>query len=488
MLRRYRASVARLRLPTLMLAATGFALATGAGAASAAPCTGPGAPTTTQTQCLTAITIPGTPVQSFDISWVNPDRAEYYLGDRSNKGIDIIDTQHLVFKRTIGGFVGIKLNGAGTAVDNNHSGPDGVTSHGRWLYAGDGDSTLHVIDLLAPSGSETKQVLSTGGTTRLDEMALTTDGKLIIAANNAEDPPFATLFNANGDAPVSAVSKIITISVDPTIVPAGAGLSLEQPTWDPKTKRFYTSIPIIANNPTGCNYGQNPGAITCDGGMLVVDPTAPKAVYGAFDATSNTGVVPLHACGPNGITVGVHDNMVLGCTPNNNPSNTTTLVINAKTKNYANIGNITGSDEVYFNAGDKRYYTGSSGAIKPASSPLGRGSVLGVIDGTSVLIETIPQSSGSHSVATDSKRNLIFVPQIWTRPAGTVPPGDLNTTAGAGSATVGQLICGGSNGCIAVYLHDVDKDHDEHDEDADRDHDRDHDRGHGDDMHFSWDR
>ncbi len=37
--------------------------------------------------------------------------------------------------------------------------------------------------------------------------------------------------------------------------------------------------------------------------------------------------------------------------------------------------------------------------------------MLGVIDGTSVLIETIPQSSGSHSVAADSKRNLIFVPQ-----------------------------------------------------------------------------
>ena len=42
--------------------------------------------------------------------------------------------------------VGIVLNSKG-AVDNNHSGPDGVASHGRWLYAGDGDSTLKVIDL-----------------------------------------------------------------------------------------------------------------------------------------------------------------------------------------------------------------------------------------------------------------------------------------------------------------------------------------------------
>src|SRR5579862_2211903 len=235
MLRRLKTSVAHFRLPTFW-AVGAAALVAGSPGAFALGCAGPGAPTTTQTQCVTAITIPGTPLQSFDISWVNPDRAEYYLGDRSNKGVDIIDTQHLTFKRTIGGFIGIVLNAAKTAVDNNHSGPDGVTSHGRWLYAGDGDSTLHVIDLNAPMGFETKQVISTGGTTRLDEMALTTDGALLIAANNAEDPPFATLFNANGDKAVSNVTKIAKISVDPTIVPAGAGLSLEQPTWDPKTK------------------------------------------------------------------------------------------------------------------------------------------------------------------------------------------------------------------------------------------------------------
>src|SRR5262249_28971704 len=111
--------------------------------AMAAPCQG--LPTTTQTKCVTAITIPGSPLRSFDISWVDPQRGEYYLGDRSNKGVDVIDTRSLTFKRTIGGFVGVVLSGA--AVDNNHSGPDGVTSHGRWLYAGDGDSTLKVIDL-----------------------------------------------------------------------------------------------------------------------------------------------------------------------------------------------------------------------------------------------------------------------------------------------------------------------------------------------------
>src|SRR5690348_8051917 len=110
------------RLALLALRAASLTLPS---AAFGAPCTGPGAPNNTETRCLTAVQIPGNPLRSFDISWVNPPRAEYYLGDRSNAGVDIIDTEHLTFKRTLGGFVGIVLNPKTGAVDNNHSGPDG---------------------------------------------------------------------------------------------------------------------------------------------------------------------------------------------------------------------------------------------------------------------------------------------------------------------------------------------------------------------------
>jgi hypothetical protein len=315
-------------------------------------------------RCLTAIQIPGNPLRSFDISWVNEDRSEYYLSDRSNAGIDVIDTQSNTFKRTIAGFVGVKVNATGT-VNNNISGPDGVTSHGRWLYAGDGDSTVHVIDLEAPAQSATQQIVSTGGTTRVDEMALTWDGMVLLAANNAEDPPFATLFAANGDIGVSSVHAIGRIIVDPAIVPPGFGLSLEQPTWEGRTERFYVSIPVIANNPVGCNYGQLIGPITCDGGMLVIDPTTITAAIvelGAFDTSTKTGVVKLIGCGPNGVTVGPHHSLLLGCTPQNNPSDTSTLVINAVNKHFVNIAGITGSDEVWYDSGDERYYTGSSRA------------------------------------------------------------------------------------------------------------------------------
>jgi len=446
---------------------------------------------------LTAIQIPGNPLRSFDISWVDPRRGKYFLADRSNAGIDVIGTNDLTFRRTITGGAascpGCKFVGqictvgsvvvpctTAVTVNNNLSGPDGVTSHGRWLYAGDGDSTLKVIDLNIAGPNAIVQSIPTGGATRVDEMALNRDGTLLLAANNAEDPPFATLFNANGDNHTSNVTTIIRITVAPSIIPAGFGLSLEQPTWKPRTGRFYTSIPVIAQNPPGCNFDSTAGPVTCDGGLLVTDPNnltasqcnagfTPGVVcgQGAFNPTTNTGVIFLHpanlnaatgGCGPNGITVGPNGNLLLGCNPGNNPFDTTTQVINAKTRNFADIASITGADEVWFNSGDGRYYLGASRSytktpvctpIIAPPAPFGPQhvcAVLGVVDSTSVLIETIPQSSNSHSVAADPVTNRIFVPQV--APASVVGPGGDTTTVGAG-------ICGTTNGCIAVYVHNV---------------------------------
>jgi hypothetical protein len=118
-----------------------------------AACQGPGAPASGHTKCVAAIAIPGNPLQSFDISWVDPKTSRYYLSDRANASIDVIDTSSLTFVRKLSGFQGIVFNAAHTAIDNSHSGPDGVTTHGRWLYAGDGNSTLKVFDLLAATGS-----------------------------------------------------------------------------------------------------------------------------------------------------------------------------------------------------------------------------------------------------------------------------------------------------------------------------------------------
>ena len=445
------------------LAASGAALA-------AAPCQGPGgAGSGAQTQCLTAIQLPksanGVPTQpiiSYDISWVNPQRGEYYLADRLNAGIILINTETLKFTRIIPGFTGAVINSKTNAVTTALSGPNGVVSHGRWLYVGDGPcntstqkctnsgvSNLQVVDLDAKPAPKIVQSVSSGGAKRVDELAASTDGKFVIGANNADDPAFATLFKANGDKFSSHVSVAAgPIFVDPNIIPVGFGLGIEQPSWEPFTARFYTSVPIIKDNPPGCNFGQLAGNITCEGGLAILDPANPPAdgFLHAYDPATNTGVLPLDECAPNGSTVGPNANLLLGCTPQNNPSNKKSFVINAVNNfQFVNIGNITGSDEVYFNAGDDRYYLGASRACGLASGCANGGAALGVVDGASNLVlETVAQSSGSHSVAADSLRNLIFVPQSAPVSVHPIPTGGDGTT-------VGELLCGGTNGCVAVF-------------------------------------
>src|SRR5437867_10267906 len=85
---------------------------------------------------LTTIPVPGLVV--FDISWVDPDTQLYYLADRSNAAIDVIDARRDVF-------VGqIKPTGTqafkGFTGNNNTSGPNGVVVSGRWLFVTDANS------------------------------------------------------------------------------------------------------------------------------------------------------------------------------------------------------------------------------------------------------------------------------------------------------------------------------------------------------------
>src|SRR5437868_3095394 len=102
-------------------------------------CSGAGAtPAGSPIQCLGAIYLPPgqNPLTSFDISWVNPARAEYYLADRSNAAVQVIQTSTNTYQRPLGGFVGCTVNPANNTCITSRSGPNGVVSHGRWLYAG----------------------------------------------------------------------------------------------------------------------------------------------------------------------------------------------------------------------------------------------------------------------------------------------------------------------------------------------------------------
>jgi hypothetical protein len=317
---------------------------------------------------MAKIAIPGKPLKAFDISWVDSAAGKYYLADRSNASVDIIDIATNTLTGQIGGFVG-------NTGKSDTSGPDGVitTFSNREVWAGDGDSTIKVIDLRAGAVVTT---ISTGGKFRVDEMAYDPKDNILIAANNADDPPFATLFNVG----TRTIAKKIPFP--------DATNGAEQPVYDPQTGMFYLSVPATKASPGGA--------------VAVIDPVAMTvtAMYG------------LTNCGPNGAALGPGNQFLAGC------GNAGRSVIIDKTNGavLADFSNVGGSDEVWYNPGDNRYYLASSATQN-----------LGVIDaGTLTMVANIQSGIGAHSVAADQTSNHIFVPIAGPDPA-----------------------C--PNGCIAVY-------------------------------------
>src|SRR5215470_2791795 len=99
---------------------------------------------------LTTIPIPNITMKTFDISWVDPGTRRYFLADRSNKAIDVIDTRTNTFLDQIHANPPF----AGATGNNDTSGPNGVVVSGHWLFATDFPSRVVTIDL------DTKQTVA----------------------------------------------------------------------------------------------------------------------------------------------------------------------------------------------------------------------------------------------------------------------------------------------------------------------------------------
>ena len=312
-----------------------------------------------QYQRIDAISIPGAPLKSFDISWVDEPSQTYFLADRSNAGVDIINSETHAFVGRIVGFVGF----TGT---NAHSGPDGIeVDHGtHQAWVGDGDSTVRVVDLAPDFHSGTVvDTISTGGTARADELAIAHSAHVLMVANPDDDVPFLTFISTQSHAVLGKI--FFPQALD----------GLEQPVWDQETHRFLQAVPETPTNPGG-----------------EVDAIDPEAMV-------VTNVFPLTDCHPHGMILGPHQHLLVGCSV---PSHT--LVINARDGSaVADIVGFGGSDEVWFNPGDNHYYLAARGAAA--------GPKLGVVDAdTNTLIDAPTTGSNAHSVAADRKNNHIFVP------------------------------------------------------------------------------
>ena len=132
---------------------------------------------------------------------------------------------------------------------------------------------------------------------------------------------------------------------------------------------------------------------------------------------------PTPNCMPTSVVPGPGENFLVGCADHDGeafPANE--YIINGTTGAIvANITNVGGVDEVWYNPGDNKYYLAARDMLP--------GPVMGVIDAaTNLWLYNLPVNTNAHSIAVDPKTNHVFMPQQ----AGAI----CGTQAGAGCIDV----------------------------------------------------
>jgi hypothetical protein len=261
------------------------------------------------------------------------------------------------------------------------------------LFAGDGDSTLKSFNLATSPTAPPVQfpTLNTGGHFRVDEMAYSPSANLVLVANNADQPAFGTLVNA------STGQTVHSNIVIPGAAPADG---LEQPVWSPATNSFFISVPSFGG-------GTDPGGVA----EIHTDGTVGRLYkFATFGITS---------CAPTGLAVGGSGNLLVGCgnagtqTVLLNPTGTGSIV--------ARIGQISGSDELWYDPALKEYF------ITGVDTLLGRAfDVFSDITNTIVDAVALPNVN-AHSITVDPGDGNVFVP---------LPGGSANTLCPLGCVAV----------------------------------------------------
>jgi hypothetical protein len=326
---------------------------------------------------ITTVLIPGFG-NGFDISWVDSEASRYYLADRGNTTvtpaipprIDIIDTRSLKLLEPIPTHAG--GNGV-VAIRTTHGDDDRWSDEGsNELWVGDTKSNVEVIDLA------TRVIVAdipTGGSHRADELAFDPRDHIILVANDQDTPPFVTFISTTTRTVLGHLSYPQAVFGTPT--PTNNGL--EQPVWNPKTKKFYLSVPGTETNPQG--------------EVDEIDPLKMK-VTRVFPAVCNPGEAP------QGLALIPRQRLATSCGD----------IIQIKDGKVLTTVPGVGIDEIWFNPGDERvYYAGGPNFIFDPSVPV-------VDTDTNTLVTVIkvgtppPPLRFTHSVAADSELNRVFVP------------------------------------------------------------------------------
>ena len=208
--------------------------------------------------------VKGTPVtRAFDISWVDNRTQRYYLADRTNNAIDLVDAATDTFLGYIGKgqYTGSRPC-PGHPEDVRHcSGPNGVvTDNLGHLWAGDGEGNIIEADAAKP-GTSILRKIPTGGKFRVDEVAYDPIDQILMASNDGDSPVFLTFVSVKD-------GRVLGHYYYPK-----EQNGLEQPAWDRDTGWFYQNVPGDRNRidvfePRSLRNPKQSFPVECSGGLL----------------------------------------------------------------------------------------------------------------------------------------------------------------------------------------------------------------------------
>jgi len=328
--------------------------------------------TTTYSRVAT-IQVPDKPLTSFDFTAVDPVLPFYYLTDRSNAGLDIIDIRTNTFVTRIGGFVGSRNDPVTGLANPDISGPAAVQPVGvGTLWVSDGDSTVKVVDLFSQTIVDTISTALPDQTAdqakRADGMSYDPRDHILMVQNGAASPPFVTL--------------ISTLPSDRRVlghIVFDDAASVEASLYDRANGLFYVNLPQTGSDP-------NNGAVS------VIDPRK----------LAEVNRFPLTGCSGAGLALAPGQKLLVGCSLGNNSQ-----IISARDGTVlAEIPQVSGSDQITYNPGDGNFYLAAR--TNPAENG---GPSLGIINAaTNAFVANVPTNASAHAVSADRRTNHIFVP------------------------------------------------------------------------------
>ena len=362
------------------------------------------------------VTIPWAPSNSTSVDQSVIYNGTYYLSDRANKGVQVVDFSTTRQATLIEGFQGlVTVDGK---PDYTKSGPDGILilPDRKELYVGDGNGSVKVVDLATNSIVAN---ITVNSTKRADKMAYDVESGTVVCTLPNENSPQVAVISAKS----RTVKGYITFD---------EASSLEQPAWNSVNKQFYISIPSTKTNPGGA--------------VAVID-------VNGFNISK---MLPLPQCIPAGIVFGPQQNLFVGCSQNQIMAHNMSysLVMNVTTGDIvANISGVSGVDQVTYDSHAGCYYASAyrnlAGGIS-TGAPLPQLAVINA--STNQLFQAIKTDNVTAcSVAVDPITKDFVVPVYQT---GFVVYSLTNTTSGNstnGNSTTSASSTSGVNETVVIH-------------------------------------